>query len=271
MSEKKSTQRKFPAAVLVGAVSVVLALIGLLTVLSGCVKLAGRLLDNSAEKEQFEQILFPVVMFDPGPVEAPAEMDPLVLLRSSIWSAYVSNMEKYSVDANNRISVAKSDVDVACAKLFGGEIRLEHQSFSDYMNTYYFDESKGAYLVPLDGSSVLYTPQVEEISHSGVNYTLRVGYLESGNEWLQNLKGEDYEPSPAKYMIYTMKKVEKHFELVSIALPEEGAVPGKPVYEQREEPESSGNELQPTQETLPSEETPSEETQPTSTETGTTV
>ncbi len=270
MSEKKSTQRKFPAAVLIGAVSVVLALIGLLTVLSGCVKLAGRLLDNSAEKEQFGKILFPVVMFDPGPVESPADMDNLVLLRSSIWSAFVSNMEKYSMDANQRVSVAKSDVDVACAKLFGSEIQLEHQSFTDYMNTYYFNESKEAYLVPVDASSVLYTPQVEEIDHSGVVYTLRVGYLESGSEWLQSLKGEDYEPSPAKYMIYTMKKVDKHFELVSIALPEEGAVPGKPVYEQKDEPENSGSELQPTENTLPADETPKEETDPAS-KPGTTV
>ncbi len=270
MSEKKGTQRKFPAAVLIGAVSVVLALIGLLTVLSGCVKLAGRLLDNSAEKEEFSQILFPVVMFDPGPVESPADMDNLVLLRSSIWSAFVSNMEKYNMDANSRISVAKSDVDVACAKLFGSEIQLEHQSFSDYMNTYYFDESKEAYLAPVDSSSVLYTPQVEEIDHSGVIYTLRVGYMESGNEWLQSLKGPDYEPSPAKYMIYTLKKVDKHFELVSIALPEEGAVPGKPVYEQQEEPTTNGDELQPTQDTPPTENDPKEETQPTSTP-GTTV
>ena len=269
MSEKKATQRKYPIAILVGAVSVVLALIGLVTVLGSCVNLAQRLLDNSAEKEQFEHILFPVVMFDPAPVEDTAEMDDLVVLRSSIWSAYVSNMNKYAVDANKRINMPKSDVDVACAKLFGPERTLEHQSFSDYMNTYYFDESKGSYLVPLDGSSVLYTPQVEEISHSGVNYTLRVGYLESGSEWLQTLQGKDYEPTPSKYMIYNLQKVDKHFELVSIVLPEEGAVPGKPVYKQ-EDP-TSGAELQPTEETPPTENSGEENSQPTTTENGTTI
>lgn len=259
MSESNKSQRKFPAAVIVGAALVVLALIGLITVVSSCIELGQRLLDNSAEKEGFEQVLFPVVMFDPGTIESPEEMDQLVLLRSSIWSAFVSNMEKYTLDSSNRITVAKSDVDVASAKLFGPEIQLEHQSFSDYMNVYYYDEAREAYLAPMDGGSVLYTPKVEEIEKSGVIYTLRVGYMESGNEWLKTLQGRDYEPTPDKYMIYTMKKVGDHFQLESIAYPEEGAVPGVPNISP-----------QPTDESLPSDSTeqqPTEET-PSTTEEG---
>ncbi len=251
--QNKANRHKFPAAVLVGAVFVVLALIGLVTVVNSCIHLGGRLLDNSKEKEKFEQVLFPVVMFDPAVIESPSEMDELVLLRSSIWSAYVSNVEKYTVDQNNRILVAKSDVDVACAKLFGPDIVLNHQSFSDYISTYYYDESRESYLVPLDGSSVLYTPQVESIVKSGVIYTLRVGYLPSGNEWMQTLQGRDYEPTPEKYMIYTVKKVDDHYELVSIQYPEEGAVPGKPVYQ----PQSTDETPPDQQQTAP--ETPSTE------------
>lgn len=257
MSEEHKSHRKFPVAVVVGSVVVVLALIGLLTVFSSVVHLTERLLDNSAEKEEFGQILFPVVMFDPGAIESPAELDELVLLRSSIWAAFVSNMEKYPLDSSNRTTVAKSDVDVACAKLFGSDITLKHQSFSDYMNTYFFDEERESYLAPMDASSILYTPQVEEISHSGIIYTLRVGYMESGNEWLQTLQGKDYEPQPDKYMIYTLKKVDKHFELVSIDFPEDGAVPGKPVYIQ---PQSSD-------ETLPGETAPTEQPSETNKET----
>ena len=249
MSEEHKSHRKFPQAVAVGAVVVVLALIGLLTVLSSVVHLTQRLLDNSAEKEQFEQILFPVVMFDPGTIESPSEMDELVLLRSSIWAAFVSNMEKYPLDSSNRITVAKSDVDVACAKLFGSDIQLKHQSFSDYMSTYFYDEERQSYLAPMDATSILYTPQVEEISHSGVIYTLRVGYMESGNEWIKTLQGKDYDPQPDKYMIYTLEKMDKNYKLLSIDFPEEGAVPGKPVYTQP----------QTTEEALPSDTAPTEQ------------
>lgn len=226
--EKRDKQRRLPRTVAVGAVVALLALIGLVTLLSGCVQLGRRLLDNSRQKEEFQQLLFPVVMFDPATIESPEELDQLVLLRSSIWSAYTSNMEKYSLDSNNRIYLAKSDVDVAAAKLFGPEIQLEHQSFSDYFETYYYDEEKETYLAPLSSSSVLYTPQVEEIEKSGVIYTLTVGYLESGKEWLATLQGRDYVPSPAKYMIYTLKKVDDHYQLVSIQQPAQGSVPGVP-------------------------------------------
>ena len=253
----KTSHRKFPAAVAVGAVFVVLALVGLVTVVSGCIQLGQRLLDNSSKKEELGKAIFPVVMFDPQTIESPEELDDLVLLRSSIWSAYINNMEKYTIDQNNRATVMASDVDVACAKLFGSDITLEHQSFSDYINTYYYDESSLSYLLPLDSSSVLYTPQVEDFSKSGVVYTLKVGYLPSGSEWMQLLQGEDYEPEPEKYMIYTVMKVEDHYQLVSIAYPEEGAVPGKPVYSQ---PEST-NETLPTDgtTTTPSENTTTEE------------
>ncbi len=257
MSEqKKMHMRKYPLAVVVGAISVLLAVIGLFTVLSGCIHLGQRLLDNSREKEKFEQVIFPVVMFDLSACESPEEMDEIILLRSSIWSAFVSNMEKYTLDSTNRASIAKSDVDVACAKLFGSEIQLNHQSFSDYMSTYFYDEEKETYLAPFDSSSVLYTPQVQDVDKSGVIYTLYVGYMESGNEWLQTLQGRDYEPTPDKYMVYTMKKVDKHFQLLSIQYPEDGAVPGKPVYEQ-EDP--SAIPPQTTDETLPTEQLPSEE------------
>ncbi len=267
MSEQnKASQRKFPAAIVVGAVFVVLALIGLLTVIGSCVRLGQRLLDNSREKEEFEQVIFPVVMFDPATIEDPSEMDPLVLLRSSIWSAFVSNMEKYSITSTNRISVARSDVDVACAKLFGPEIHLEHQSFSDYMNTYYYDAEKETYLAPVDSSSVLYTPQVQDIEKSGVIYTLTVGYMESGNEWMEALQGRDYEPTPDKYMTYTLKKVNDHFQLVSIQQPAEGSVPGVP-----DSTGFHGTEPQGTTETLPSEEEPKEETPSTTENQGTTV
>ncbi len=260
--KKKRHARKYQSAVIVGAVTVLLAVIGLFTVLSACYSFGQRFLDNSGEKEKFEKILFPIVMFDPAPCESVNEIDDIIMLRNSIWSAYVSNIEKYSLDASKRGFIAKSDVDVACAKLFGPEITLTHQSFSDYMNTYYFDDSKEAYRATFDSSSVRYTPQVEEVDKSGDIYSLYVGYLESGNQWLNTIYGRDYEPAPDKYMVYTLKKVNDHFQLLSIQYPEDGAVPGKPVYDNKD-PNTAPPQT--TDEPLPTEQTPTEET-PTPTE-----
>lgn len=70
---KASHRRKYPAAAPIGGIFVVLALIGLITVVSFSIQATTRLLDNSKEKEQFQQVILPVLMFDPVPFTEPAE------------------------------------------------------------------------------------------------------------------------------------------------------------------------------------------------------
>ena len=219
--------RKISAAVPLGGAFVLLALIGLITVIVFGVRATESLIDNSKQKEEFADIIMPVLMFDPVPFEDPNEMGELALLRSSIWSAIIENGEKYSVGDGNMVSVPQSDVDVACAKLFGQNVTLNHQSFEDYLSIYSFNEETKTYYVPVD-ASILYTPQVEDITRNGDIFELTVGYLEPDSQWLQSIKGEKSEPTPSKYMIYQLQKVDDHYQLIAIQDPPEGAVPGIP-------------------------------------------
>lgn len=218
----------------IGGLFVLLAAIGLITVITFSVQATERLLDNSKAKENFERIILPVLMFDPVPFEDPSELNGLVLVRSSIWSALVENIDKYTVDDTGRVSIPKVDVDVACARLYGPEIQLKHQSFNDYMMSYYFNEDTESYLVPVEADNILYTPQVEEIRKEGDVFSLTVGYLSSSNDWLMDLRGEKYEPTPDKYMIYQLEKVDDHYQLIAVKDPPEGAVPGVPQIQPQE-------------------------------------
>lgn len=220
----KKRRRKYSAAVPLGGFFILMALIGVITVAVFGVRATESLIDNSKQKEEFADIILPVLMFDPVPFEDPNEMGELALLRSSIWSAVISNNDKYSIGDGNMVSVPKSDVDVACASLFGSSVTLNHQSFEDYLSLYSFDEETQTYYVPVD-ANILYTPQVEEISRNGDIFELTVGYLAPDNQWMQSIKGEKSDPTPSKYMIYELKKVEDHYQLVAIKDPPEGAVP----------------------------------------------
>ena len=73
------------------------AQIGVITVAVFGVRATESLIDNSKQKEEFADIILPVLMFDPVPFEDPNEMGELALLRSSIWSAVISNNDKYSI------------------------------------------------------------------------------------------------------------------------------------------------------------------------------
>lgn len=229
MEENKTpSRRRSHAAAPLGGIFVVLAIIGLITVIQFTFHATERLLDNSSEKEEFERILLPVLTFDPIPFENPNELDNLVLLRASIWSALVENFDKYKPSTTNMYLIPKGDVDVACARLFGPEITLEHQSFTNYVSMYNYDKEKETYLVPMDEETMLYLPKVKEIKKDGDRLSLLVGYVATGNDWFKSFRGKDYEPAPDKYMIYQVKKVDKHYQLMAIKDPPNGAVPGQP-------------------------------------------
>lgn len=229
---KKKRQGKYHNATVVGGIFAVLAIIGLITVIMVSVKATTQILDNSKEKEKFSQIILPVLMFDPVPFENAADLDPLFLLQSSLWATLQEKKDSYSYDDTGMMVVPATDVDVKCAQLFGDGVKLEHQTFGDFLISYVYDEQTEVYKVPTDAQVGVYTPEIEKISKKGDVYTLTVGYLPPGNSWAMDLSGKKYDPQPDKYMIYELKKVDNYFQLLSIKDPPEGAVPGVPNIDQ---------------------------------------
>ena len=87
-----------------------------------------KVLDDSEQKAEFEKYLAPVVMFDPVAFESIDKASEKMLLESSLW-ATLMNMDsnKYNYDDMQMLVVNQTDVDAACAKLFGKDVRLDHR------------------------------------------------------------------------------------------------------------------------------------------------
>lgn len=85
MSTEKTNARNRHAAP-IGLVFIVLCVIGLCTVFNWCYGLTRNLADNTAQKTKYEQMLLPVVMFDPPDFTDPATCDNEFLLQSSLWA-----------------------------------------------------------------------------------------------------------------------------------------------------------------------------------------
>ena len=110
--------------------------------------------------------------------------------------------------------------------------------------------------------------KAEDITRNGDIFELTVGYLEPDSQWLQSIKGEKSEPTPSKYMIYQLQKVDDHYQLIAIQDPPEGAVPGIPNISQ--ESQQSETQTSPAGEpqtiepqTIEPAQTPTEETEQT--------
>lgn len=200
----------------VGVVVLIFAVIGVISVIVGSINFTRGILDNTKEKQKFERLIRPIVMLDPPEIESPQNLDPLMLLESSIWSA-LQDMDRdaYTYDDIGRIMVPQTDVDLAASKLYGSQIQLEHKSFSDYDVNYIYDDQLSLYYVPTQVNFLVYSPRVEKISKKGDVLQLRVGYIPP-TSWTMDFDGNKYEPPAEKYRIYEMKKEKGNYVLVAI-------------------------------------------------------
>lgn len=201
----------------IGGLFVLLALVGLISVIALCVQFTMGLLDNSAEKQKFEQLLTPMLMFDPVPFETVAQADPTFLLQSSLWSTLLGDKrDSYQFDQLGRLTVPVSDVDVTCARLYGPEIKLAHATFTDFVNDYVYDDAAKAYYAPVASQTSLYSPSVDQVVKKGDIFTLTVGYIPPSNAWTQTNTGATGKPIPDKTMIYEFRQVKDYYQLSAI-------------------------------------------------------
>ena len=93
MSTNTSAQEKKKWAFPLGIVIVVLAVIGLVTVIIFAVRGIGSLTDNSDKFEKYEQFLSPVIMNDPDPFDDVSGAQMSQLIDASIWSLMKSDID----------------------------------------------------------------------------------------------------------------------------------------------------------------------------------
>lgn len=201
----------------VGGIFVFLAVIGLVALVYFGVQFTSDLLDNSSEKRRFEQIILPVLMLDPVPFEHPTDVDNLFLLQSSLWSTLLGEKrDSYEYDSIGRLVIPASDLDVTCARLYGPDVKLTHQSFGDYETSYVFDVPTQTYNIPLTGQTGYYTPSVVRVVKKGDTYTLTVGYVPPSNIWTLATQEEGAAPQADKYMVYELVRVNDYYRVTAI-------------------------------------------------------
>lgn len=206
MAKNKGKKNKlaFPVGIIAG----ILAVVGLITVIRFTVDTVRDFTDKTAEKAEFEEILKPVVMFDPDPFDDLTQADVSQLLNCAVWS-YLMDKEgsdEYSYSEGN-IVVAQEEIENHFKSLFGTEINIAslHSStdMSEYEITY--DAALKSYLLPITGVESAYTPKVYEIEEQGSSKILSVGYI-NNLAWAQIENGELTAPEPDKYMKITFRE-----------------------------------------------------------------
>ncbi|MEG1782647.1 MAG: hypothetical protein RR253_05305 [Oscillospiraceae bacterium] len=210
--DEKASTRRHKRRIRVGAIFSLLALVGVLSMISGMFNIGKGVFDNSGEKQKLNSLLAPLVMYDPLPFEKPEEADQRILLASSVWATIMnSDMEQYEKDAYAQIYLPAVDVDTFYAKVFGTKTKLTHQTFDDQDMKFEFDEEKQAYIVPPTSFPSGFTPQVFKIKRGFSEKIVTVGYLSPQTSW-----ADTNERTVSKYVDYVFHKQDGQFCLVAV-------------------------------------------------------
>ena len=190
-----------------GLLITVLVLIGFITVLRAGVGLVANLFDDTAQKQEYEDKLEGLVLFDPMPFDGIENINDLTLREAAVWGCVYSIQEtqggfdNYNTDPDTeQLLLPSVDVDAYLAKLVGPSFKLTHRSFEMDDMTIEFDETTQCYKIPVTGSVGIFRATVTRLFKKDGLLHVTVGYIptqSSDDSILNNLSD-----TPTKYMDY---------------------------------------------------------------------
>ena len=199
----------------VGAAALLLALIGLFTVLGWIVGLVRAALDDTDLRNEYRDRLYGMVMLDPVAFDDVNSVDEGIFKQAAIWGTVYQvqnsggSLDQYERDPDTGSALIPAlEIDTYISNLLGPDYQVTEGTFSTAEFVYQYDEEKQAYLVPVTSSVALYTPTVEKITKKDGQRIVTVGYVPTSSN---NATGElslTAPTEPTKYMDYVFTRGE---------------------------------------------------------------
>ena len=194
-----------------GLLITILVLVGFVTVLRAGVGLVANLFDDTAQKQEYEDKLEGLVLFDPMPFDGIENIDDLTLREAAVWGCIYNIQEtqggfdNYNTDPDTEQRLLPSvEVDAYLARLVGPSFKLTHRSFEMEDMTIEFDESSQCYKIPVTGTVGYYRAVVTRLFKRSGQLHVTVGYIptSSTDDSIINQSSD----TPTKYMDYLFER-----------------------------------------------------------------
>ena len=194
-----------------GLLITILVLVGFVTVLRAGVGLVANLFDDTAQKQEYEDKLEGLVLFDPMPFDGIENIDDLTLREAAVWGCIYNIQEtqggfdNYNTDpATEQLLLPSVEVDAYLARLVGPSFKLTHRSFEMEDMTIEFDESSQCYKIPVTGTVGYYRAVVTRLFKRSGQLHVTVGYIptSSTDDSIINQSSD----TPTKYMDYLFQR-----------------------------------------------------------------
>ena len=194
-----------------GLLITILVLVGFVTVLRAGVGLVANLFDDTAQKQEYEDKLEGLVLFDPMPFDGIETIDDLTLREAAVWGCIYNIQEtqggfdNYNTDPDTeQLLLPSVEVDAYLARLVGPSFKLTHRSFEMEDMTIEFDESSQCYKIPVTGTVGYYRAVVTRLFKRSGQLHVTVGYIptSSTDDSIINQSSD----TPTKYMDYLFER-----------------------------------------------------------------
>ena len=194
-----------------GLLITVLVLVGAVTVVRAGVRAVATLFDDTQQKQEYEDKLEGLVLFDPLPFNGIENIDDLTLREAAVWGCVYSIQEtqggfdNYNTDPDTeQLLLPSLDVDAYLAKLLGPGFKLTHRSFEMEDMTIEFDDATQCYKIPVTGTVGYYRAVVTKLFKRSGKLHVTVGYIPtaSNDDSIINVSSD----TPTKYMDYLFER-----------------------------------------------------------------
>ena len=194
-----------------GLLVAVLVIVGFVTVLRAGVGFVANLFDDTAQKQEYEDKLEGLVLFDPMPFDGIENIDDLTLREAAVWGCIYNIQEtqggfaNYNTDPDTeQLLLPSLDVDAYLAKLLGPGFKLTHRSFEMEDMTIEFDDATQCYKIPVTGTVGYYRAVVTKLFKRSGKLHVTVGYIPtaSSDDSIINVSSD----TPTKYMDYLFER-----------------------------------------------------------------
>lgn len=219
--EEHALNHRRRARQLLGLLVAVLAIIGAVSVLrSGAVAVAG-LFDDTEQRQEYQNKLEGLVLFDPLPFDGLENLDELTLREAAIWGCVYQiqetqgGFEHYATDPEtDQLLLPSVDVDAYLAKLLGSGFKLSHRSFEMDGMTIEFDETSQSYKIPITGSVGYYRASVTKLFKRSGRLHITVGYIPIASTDDSIISSTT--DTPTKYMDYLFERQNGSWYLIGL-------------------------------------------------------
>lgn len=194
-----------------GLLVAILVIVGFVTVLRAGVGAVANLFDDTAQKQEYEDKLEGLVLFDPMPFDGIENIDDLTLREAAVWGCIYNIQEtqggfdNYNTDPDTeQLLLPSVEVDAYLARLVGPSFKLTHRSFEMEDMTIEFDESSQCYKIPVTGTVGYYRAVVTRLFKRSGQLHVTVGYIptSSTDDSIINQSSD----TPTKYMDYLFSR-----------------------------------------------------------------